>query len=480
MERAPAISADPYQDNLRLGEIEHSLGRTLLQSMPRCLGIVIGNSCNIDCVHCYQPKNGDNLLRPAGIGRELRREFEAFYPYLSTLRLQGGEAFALRGFSELLDDVAAAASRPIVSVSTNGTLIDEMWAERIVRTPFRTVTISIDGAKPSTFAQLRRGAELENVLEGARRIARWKRKLDSPLPYLDCFYVVMRSTFREIPEFLALMRNNGIDDVVLQTVEVTEHNAARTPEFAEREVIRDAGEVRELHALAREAVSKERPRFRSIRWCGMESLFASHGLETEFLNEGADGLYPDSDSMETRVELCPNPWTTLFVIENGDVHLCFLAEPVGNLYVTPLVELWNSPKALAKRSRMAAGRYTESGCSPQYCSWRNGHKAPAPVNGIELMGQMRVISERLKQAKASRAASEVPNGLTAVRRMLEARDRLIADLETELRESCDLLEAGQRHIDHLESKAAKAVADYQEMEKGRRTWVSKLLGRFGR
>jgi len=72
---------------------------------PRVLGLVLGNSCNIDCRHCYQAKNGDNLLKPAAIGDELRREFRAFYPYLSTLRVQGGEAFAYPGFAALIEDV---------------------------------------------------------------------------------------------------------------------------------------------------------------------------------------------------------------------------------------------------------------------------------------------------------------------------------------------------------------------------------------
>jgi hypothetical protein len=34
----------------------------------------------------------------------LRREFMAFYPYLATLRVQGGEALAYAGFRELLED----------------------------------------------------------------------------------------------------------------------------------------------------------------------------------------------------------------------------------------------------------------------------------------------------------------------------------------------------------------------------------------
>jgi len=55
---------------------------------------------------------------------ELPRRYE-LYPYLSTVRFLGGEVFVLPGFQELIDDVVATVDRPIISLNTNGTLIDE-------------------------------------------------------------------------------------------------------------------------------------------------------------------------------------------------------------------------------------------------------------------------------------------------------------------------------------------------------------------
>lgn len=77
-----------YEDNLRLSQLEYLQQHIYLRSWPRCLGLVPGNACNIYCPHCYQSKNGDNLLKPAEIGRELRREFMGLYPYLASLRIQ--------------------------------------------------------------------------------------------------------------------------------------------------------------------------------------------------------------------------------------------------------------------------------------------------------------------------------------------------------------------------------------------------------
>ena len=341
----PTITEDAvYQDNLRLSHLEYRRQQIYLRSLPRCLGLVLGNACNIDCPHCYQAKNGDNLLKPPAIGRELRREFAGFYPHLATLRIQGGEAFAFTGFRELIEDVRATVERPILSVSTNGTLIDEDWAEAIVRAPFRNLTVSIDGGTPETYARLRRGADLGQVLENVRRIQRWKARLGSEMPYLDSFFVVMRSNFREIPRYVSLMAEHGFTEIGLQTVSINGENTSREPALVRNELIADGDEVRELHSLMRHLMPRERPRFHMIRTSGLTSLFEQHGLDSEFLEERTEGLYPDSTDLPPSggISLCPNPWTTLFVVENGNVHLCFLSEPIGNLYEAPLAAIWNS------------------------------------------------------------------------------------------------------------------------------------------
>ena len=210
-----------YQDNLELAKAEYILQQIYLRARPRIIGLVLSNRCNLGCIHCYQAKNDDSLLAPVEIGRELRRELAGFYPYLSALDCLGGEVFLSPGFAELVDDVAAMVSRPVLRLTTNGTLIDETWAERIVRIPFRTITISIDGATSATYRRLRLGGALETVLAGIRRIQNWKEKLGSQFPYLDSFFVIMRSNFREIPQYLELMRKRVLTKSLLRQCEST-------------------------------------------------------------------------------------------------------------------------------------------------------------------------------------------------------------------------------------------------------------------
>ncbi|MFO1417830.1 MAG: radical SAM protein [Methylotetracoccus sp.] len=362
--------------NASLNRVESTLGKAFLHSLPRYMTIVLGNGCNIDCVHCYQHKNGDNLLRAPEVGDGLRREFLVFYPFLETLRLQGGEVFALRGFESLVEDVAAVAGRPLISVSTNGTLISESWARRIVEMPWQTLTISLDAATPDTFSRLRRGADLGQVLENIERVQSHRRRLRSWYPNLDAFFVVMRSNFREIPAFLDLLRDLEIHEVSFQTMLVDARNLQREPELR-AEQFNDPSEVAELHELLRDVVATRGAAFDRIAWSGMRSLFERFGLDAAFLDEASNTLLTDVDRRERRIRrydkpappawvspvpealerlqleqgLCPNPWSTLFITENGDVSLCFLSEPVGNL----IRRRWPASGTRLGRSPSAAG-----------------------------------------------------------------------------------------------------------------------------
>jgi hypothetical protein len=289
----------------------------------------------------------------------------------------------------------------------------------------------------------------------------------------------------------------GFSEISLQTPEINRENSSREPTLVRDEVIADGAEVRELYQALQGLLPLGRRLFRAVRTSGFTSLFRDHGLDASFLREHSDGLYPDSEgltapsssdapiatSTEDRISLCPNPWTTLFVAENGDVHLCFLAEPIGNLYQAPLISIWNSPAALAKRSRLISGRYVASGCSPRWCSWRDGKKAAVAASAEIQSGiaEMRQLASRAAAVPPSIQTDEYPSGLPAVRRQVSAWKRSVHELQAIVERLCEtneqIHEKGQRyisrleaeesaakaHIAHLEAKAGKAVADYEAL-----------------
>src|SRR5208282_4146290 len=66
-------------------------------------------------------------------------------------------------------------------LSTNGTLLDEEAAARLLDSPLAHVTLSFDGASKETFETYRKGARFEKVRDNFVRFARMKHERGSHL-----------------------------------------------------------------------------------------------------------------------------------------------------------------------------------------------------------------------------------------------------------------------------------------------------------
>jgi hypothetical protein len=165
----------------------------------------------------------------------------------------------------------------------------------------------------------------------------------------------------------------------------------------------------------------------------------------------------------------------MFVVENGDVLLCFLSSAVGNLYESPLVKIWNSPRAIAKRSEMIDGRYLASGCSKLWCDWREGKTCTMPTSESrrELLEVFKLMRDKVAAPESEPHSIDLPLGrLGAVRRLLESRERRILELEASLTDLALYLNHSEKrhrqaeaYIDHLETRTRELLAKKQRLAK---------------
>ncbi|MCX7855431.1 MAG: SPASM domain-containing protein [Anaerolineae bacterium] len=110
-----------------------------------------------------------------------------------------GEPFAHPRF---LDHLAAVKDLGVrVTVSTNGTLLDEEWARALTEIGVDTLSISVDGARPEVFADVRSGADLRAVVANVEALNGIKRERRRPLPRIQLEFVALR---RNVADLLAL------------------------------------------------------------------------------------------------------------------------------------------------------------------------------------------------------------------------------------------------------------------------------------
>jgi radical SAM protein with 4Fe4S-binding SPASM domain len=83
--------------------------------------------------------------------------------------------------------------------------------------------ISIDGTSQDTYQSYRVGGNLDKVMEGARNVIEWKRKLKSRTPHVIFQFLVVQPNEHQIPEVHALAKKIGVDQVVLKTAQIYDY-----------------------------------------------------------------------------------------------------------------------------------------------------------------------------------------------------------------------------------------------------------------
>jgi mycofactocin radical SAM maturase len=109
---------------------------------PICLTWELTYACNLSCVHCLSSsgrRDPRELTTAEAIAvLDELRALQVFY-----VNIGGGEPTLRRDFFEIVDH--ATANGVGVKFSTNGVAIDGPTAERLARTPYLDIQISLDG-----------------------------------------------------------------------------------------------------------------------------------------------------------------------------------------------------------------------------------------------------------------------------------------------------------------------------------------------
>jgi radical SAM protein with 4Fe4S-binding SPASM domain len=83
--------------------------------------------------------------------------------------------------------------------------------------------ISVDGSTQEVYEQYRKSGNLDQVLQGARNVVKWKKQLGSKTPHLIFQFLVVRPNEHQIPEIYRLAKEIGIDEVKLKTAQIYDY-----------------------------------------------------------------------------------------------------------------------------------------------------------------------------------------------------------------------------------------------------------------
>jgi len=190
--------------------------------MPFTISFEPTTACNLRCPEC--PSGLRAFTRPTG---NLKEDFfketinELHKELLYLIFYFQGEPYINPKF---LDMVKYAHDKGIYTItSTNAHFLNDDNARKTIESGLDRMIISVDGTTQDVYEQYRKAGTLENVLQGAKNMVKWKKKLGSKTPHLIFQFLVVKPNEHQIPEVYRLAKEIGIDEVKLKTAQIYDY-----------------------------------------------------------------------------------------------------------------------------------------------------------------------------------------------------------------------------------------------------------------
>lgn len=320
------------------------------------------NRCNITCRTCirniWDVKLGH--MSAATFARILEG-LRAITPPPTVFFGGLGEPLAHRRIVEMVARVKALGAP--VELITNGTLLTEQRARQLIEAGLDILWVSIDGATPESYADVRLGAALPQVLDNLDRFRRLRPPAHLPRPEIGIAFVAMKRNIADLPEVIALGRRLGATRFLVTNV------LPYTPDMRAETLYEGAlSDITylpslwlpqlslpkmDLNDLTREAF------LRALR-SGCNVTFAGNNLG------GANDVctFVESGAMAIAWDGNVSPCIPLM-----HTHISYLhgrqrvsqRYAIGNVAERDLLDLWNDPDYVAYRDRVQ--RFAFSPCT---------------------------------------------------------------------------------------------------------------------
>lgn len=193
--------------------------QTRLDAGPSTVQLSHDPSCNLACPSC---RSEIITLKNTELGLYEAARDRVVMPLLSrtkgTVMLSGGgDPFASKHYRSILAGLNAEADKDLtIALLTNALVLTRrQWDEFKGAHPLiRSILVSVDAARPETYAYVRRPGTFKRLLPNLEFLAERRRAGDFGLFGL-CF-VVQERNFREMPEFVDLGAKLGVDAIWFQ------------------------------------------------------------------------------------------------------------------------------------------------------------------------------------------------------------------------------------------------------------------------
>jgi MoaA/NifB/PqqE/SkfB family radical SAM enzyme len=176
------------------------------------------NRCNLDCRTCMRHGWEEELgFMEFGLFEKIVTDLRSF-PERPGIFFGGfGEPL---GHPRIVDMVALAkGGGSEVELISNGILLDEEMTDRLVAAGLDRLWVSIDGASPQSYADVRLGDHLPQIIANLERLREKRRMNPAKKPDLGISFVAMKRNIADLPAVLDLAQRMDATHFSLSNVE---------------------------------------------------------------------------------------------------------------------------------------------------------------------------------------------------------------------------------------------------------------------
>lgn len=214
----------------------YGFGGRLKAEFPSQVIVDLTEICNLACIHCPHPEFKKSQYYSAS-----QLDFELNQKIVDEVRELGkgntqyirytGEGEPLvhpRGYEMI--EYAVRQSGVFVTLTTNGTIMDENRTRRLLDTGIHMIDISLDAHTPETYARIRVNGKLEVTRTNVLRLLSWIKQSGVKTKVVVSF-IEQPLNIAESPDFEKFWKEAGADSVVIRRL----HSAAGSvPAIAEK------------------------------------------------------------------------------------------------------------------------------------------------------------------------------------------------------------------------------------------------------
>jgi radical SAM protein with 4Fe4S-binding SPASM domain len=324
--------------------------------LPKVLYIETTNRCNLRCKGCilyrgnWESDRDISLAEVIGITDQL--------PALEQVYLHGiGEPLLNKELPEIIGHLKRR--KVYVLFNSNGILLNSQRQQALITAGLDELRISLDAASSKGYEKIRNSNAFDDIVENLKSLLLLQKRRQVSSPKLSLWFLGTRDHIAELPGFIEIAADIGIEDVYLQRLVFFQDDEGYGVARAAKTLQDSADGSPDLIQQSQEMATK----------LGINFNASGRSRPVESLQGQAQDRLPWNQ--------CYRPLTLMYVTANGNVLPCCISPfatvdynsiVLGNVFESSLAEIWSGSKYknFRKQHQTATPPKSCRGCGVQW------------------------------------------------------------------------------------------------------------------